>query len=111
MQFHGNGLECRLLDFELRAEQFLLIFVLHACKLLFLPVLSALVEEEGSHDKSHQQQGKRGSDKNNYNDFLVLSRHKKAIVNDKYSKIFMKSRIYRITRMIDFSKLMKLISP
>jgi hypothetical protein len=45
VQFHGNRLESCLLDFQLGAQQFLLVFVFHAHQLLFLPMLPALVEE------------------------------------------------------------------
>jgi hypothetical protein len=91
----GDRLEGRFLDLQLRPQQFLLVFVLYARQLLFLPVLSALVQEKHGNYEAYQQQGKRNSYQDYDIDLLVLSRHKKAIVNDKYKKIF------NITKMVN----------
>src|SRR5580658_632859 len=97
MEFHRDGLESSLLDFQLGPEQFLLVLVLHAHQLLLLAVLSTLVEEKRSDNKTYQQERQCRSNEDDYIDFLVLRRHKKAIINDKYSKIPTKSRTKSMT--------------
>ena len=54
VQFLGDGLESCFLYFELGAEKFLLVLVFHAGQLLFLAVLSALIEKEHRNDEADQ---------------------------------------------------------
>jgi hypothetical protein len=54
MELLGNGLESRFLYLQLRPQQFLLVFVLYARQLLFLPVLSALVQEKHGNYEAYQ---------------------------------------------------------
>src|SRR5579863_1621097 len=114
MELHGDGLKGSLLDLQLGPEQFLLVLILHARQLLFLPVLATLVEEKGSDDKANEQQSNRNRDKDHYIDvdLWVLSRHKKAIVNDKYKQVFMITRIVkRVWITLEGILLIKLTNP
>jgi hypothetical protein len=54
---------------------------------LFLAMLATLVQEEHGDDKANQEQGQGDPHEDYYDDFLVLSRHRKAIVKEVYKRI------------------------
>ncbi len=95
VEFLGDGLKSGFLYFELGAEKFLLILVFHAGQLLFLAVLPALIKKEHRDDEADHQEGQSNGYYNYHIDFLVLSLHKNAMVNDKYKKIFNITNIAR----------------
>src|SRR5687768_13395387 len=88
MQFLCYGFKCILLYFQLRAERFFFIHILYFFHLLFLPLLSSLVKKKNSNDKPHQKQPQYDAYDGDEVYFLVLSRHKNAIVNKEYKKMF-----------------------
>jgi hypothetical protein len=75
-------------------------------------MLPALVYEEHCHDETDQKEGERDSKKDYDIDFLVLTLHKNAIVNDKYNKIFNETNmVNRFSRMTSGSTFNRLVDP